>query len=86
MFLASNWVQSSAEINSSTSQGVAQGSDPDSHCLLANIQKGQRPAQLSADLLAGPVSYCFARLERREFSTETRMPEHGGLSAAQNTS
>lgn len=27
MLLASNWVQSSAEINTSTSQGVAQGSD-----------------------------------------------------------
>lgn len=52
MFLASNWVQSSAEINTSTSQGVAQVSGAASDCWQP-FRKAQRPAQVSADFLLG---------------------------------
>lgn len=65
MLLPSNWVQSSAEINSSTSQGVAWGPGCASCCWLANIHRGRRSAHVSAELLAVPN--CFARLQRRDF-------------------
>ena len=79
-------MQSSAEINHSASQGVAQGPEPPGCCLLANVRKGQRSAQVSAGFLAGPVPNCFAGLERRDLSTQTRVPQQGGLSDVPNTS